>query len=92
MSEHTFRIKPIHEQAIPAALEKAERYRLLNDPTQAESICRDVLRVRPDHRKALIIIILALTDRFASDWGSAGAHKMARDFALELADDYERLY
>jgi hypothetical protein len=92
MSEPTLKIKPIHEGAIPAALEKAERYRLLNDPTQAESICRDVLRVRPDHRRALTIIVLALTDRFASDWGSAGVHNMAREFALKLTDEYERLY
>jgi hypothetical protein len=35
--------KPITRAAIPAAVEKAERYRLLNEPDGAESICLDVL-------------------------------------------------
>ena len=45
MSE-TFKLKPIHKEAIAESLSKAERYRLLNEPAQAESICRDVLRDR----------------------------------------------
>jgi hypothetical protein len=38
MSE-PFDLKPISIASIPRALEKAERYRLLNEPEQAESIC-----------------------------------------------------
>ena len=38
---------------MPAALEKALRYRLLNEPVEAESICRDVLEVDPDNQAAL---------------------------------------
>jgi len=40
-----FDLKPLSKNAIPAALAKAERYRLLNEPMQAASICEDVLRV-----------------------------------------------
>ncbi len=43
-----FELKPLSGSAIPAALEKAERYRLLNEPAEAESICRDVLKADPD--------------------------------------------
>ena len=39
-----FELKPLSREAIPAALEKAMRYRLLNEPGAAESICHDVLR------------------------------------------------
>ena len=34
-----FELKPLSREAIPRALEKAERYRLLNEPAEAESIC-----------------------------------------------------
>ena len=59
-----FNLKPIHADAIPEALEKAERYRLLNEAAQAESICLDVLSVDPYHQQALIIMLLAITDQF----------------------------
>ena len=42
-----FDLKPLSKDAIPAALAKAERYRLLNEPGEAESICLDVLRIDP---------------------------------------------
>ena len=38
-----FELERISIDAVPAALEKAERYRLLNEPLMAESICLDVL-------------------------------------------------
>ena len=38
-----FELKHITHEAIPHALEKAERYRLLNEPEEAESICLDIL-------------------------------------------------
>jgi len=86
-----FQLKPLSREAIPAALEKAHRYRLLNEPLEAESICRDILRLRPDHEAALISIILALTDQFSSERGAAGA-RTARDYATRLGDEYHRLY
>jgi len=45
-------------------LTKAERYRLLNEPEEAESICRDILDVDPTHEAALVNFLLALTDQF----------------------------
>jgi len=39
--------KPLEKLAIPAAIEKAKHYRLLNESSAAESICRDILRVEP---------------------------------------------
>jgi len=40
-----YELKRLTKEAVPRALEKAERYRLLNEPTEAESICQDILRV-----------------------------------------------
>ena len=40
-----FALKPISRDSLDGALAKAERYRLLNEPTEAESICRDILEV-----------------------------------------------
>ena len=57
-------LKPISIEAVPAALAKAERYRLLNEPSEAASICRDGLQVEPDNQDALIMLLLSLTDEF----------------------------
>jgi hypothetical protein len=57
-------LKPLPKASVPAALAKAERYRLLNDPSAAESICRDILLVEPTHQAALEMLILALADQF----------------------------
>ena len=45
----TFQLKSISRSAIPEALERAERYRLLNEASQAESICLDVLAIDPQN-------------------------------------------
>ena len=58
-------LKPITKEGIPRALEKIERYRLLNEPAEAESICRDILEIEPDHQKALVMLILTLSDQFS---------------------------
>ena len=59
-----FELKPLSKDAIPKALEKADRYRLLNEPAEAESICLDILAAEPDNQRALVMLILALTDQF----------------------------
>ena len=59
--------KLISADGIPAALEKATRYRLLSEPLQAESICRDVLAVDPDNQEATVTLLLALTDEFVEE-------------------------
>ncbi len=48
-------LKRISHDAIARSLAKAERYRLLNEPHEAESICRDVLHTDPDNQEALVI-------------------------------------
>ena len=68
-----FALKPISQASITGALAKAERYRLLNEPNEAESICRDILEVEPDNRQALISLILALTDQFPQELPSSRA-------------------
>ncbi len=55
--------KPISPASVPGALAKAERYRLLNEPGEAESICLDILAVEPDNQQALASLILSLTDQ-----------------------------
>ena len=57
----TFELKTLSPDAVPAALEKARLYRYLNEPGEAESICRDVLDVDPHNQDALIMLLLALT-------------------------------
>ena len=67
----TFELKTLSPEAVPRALEKAERYRLLNEPGEAESICLDALDVEPDNQEALVTLLLALTDQFDTDAASA---------------------
>jgi hypothetical protein len=86
-----FQLKRITADGIPHAMEKAELYRLLNDPVQAESICRDVLAVDADHQDALRCLILSLTDQFSAG-AAATAAREARACIARLADDYERAY
>ena len=86
-----FDFKPISAAAIPLALEKAERYRLLNEPEQAESICRDVLDVEPTHQPALVMLVLAMTDQFGRSEGGPGPQQ-AHEFARKLTDEYQRVY
>ena len=82
--------KPTPLGAVPAALEKAERYRLLNQPGEAESICRDVLAVDPRNAEAQAVLVLALTDQFGDRHGAPLDAALAE--AGRLGDDYERAY
>lgn len=59
-----FELKKLSPEGVERALGKVERYRLLNEPWEAESICRDVLDADPENQEALIQLILALADRF----------------------------
>lgn len=85
-----FELKPIHSTAIPRALAKAERYRLLNEPQEAESICRDILRVDGDNQEALTMLLLALTDQFGKNAG-VGMEQAGKVLA-KLPGEYERAY
>jgi hypothetical protein len=84
-----FDLKPLSKAALPAALEKAERYRLLNEPGEAVSICEDVLAVEPGHQQAMIVLLLALTDQLVDEPAAAGK---AQQVARGLRDEYERVY
>lgn len=86
-----FDLKPLSRDAVPSALAKAERYRLLNEPGEAESICLDVLRVDPGNREAQVTLLLALTDQFLHD-ASPRAPARATEVAAALPDEYERAY
>src|SRR6185295_11580773 len=86
-----FPLKRISPDGIPHALDKAERYRLLNDPAQAESICQDVLAVAPDNQDALRCLILSLTDQFGAS-GAGHTAREARTYIVKLTDEYERAY
>jgi len=83
-------LKPIARAAVPAALQKAEHYRLLNDSAAAESICLDVLEVEPDNQQALVTLLLAITDQLGDELG-AGVTR-ARAVLPRLRDEYRRHY
>ena len=83
-------LKPISHEGIPAALEKARRYRLLNHPGQAESICLDVLAIDEDNADALETLILALSDQFPRHLQPAFDRAML--LLPRLPDDYARIY
>jgi hypothetical protein len=86
-----FELKPLSQDAIPKALERADRYRLLNEPAEAESICLDILEADPDNQRALSTLILALTDQFDRVDFKVG-HTQFQDLLPRLRDDYERAY
>jgi len=83
-------LKSLHKEAIPAALEKAERYRLLNEPGEAESICLDILKADPENQSALITLLLALTDRFSKGYGVSDTQ--ANQLLGRIKGEYEREY
>ena len=55
-----FELKTLSREAVPAALERAKHYRLLNEPGAAESICLDILEVDSENQETLITLILAM--------------------------------
>ena len=85
-----FELKKLSAEAVPAALEKAKHYRLLNEPAAAESICLDVLAVDPGNQDAVIDIVLAMSDRFGKDYAVGDTH--VYDFLRQIRDDYARAY
>jgi hypothetical protein len=83
-------LKPITREGIPAALQKAERYRLLNESSAAESICLDVLEIDPTNQEALVMLVLSITDQFGEELAE-GVYR-AREVLPRLTDEYERAY
>jgi hypothetical protein len=88
--ENMFELKPLSPAALPEAMQKAERYRLLNEPVLAESICRDVLLVDPGHQQALAWLLLSITDQFGA--GRPELAREARSLLPRLKSEYEQAY
>jgi len=84
-----FALKPISHDSVAGALAKAERYRLLNEPGEAESICRDILEIEAHNQPAMISLILALTDQIGQDSRAFGD---ALAIAERLEAPYDRAY
>ena len=85
-----YALKQILPSGIPAALQKADKYRELNQPSEAESICRDVLAVDPEQQLGLRILGLALSDQFGPSTGARFAE--AQQVFAGLRDPYERAF
>ncbi|MGO9839211.1 MAG: tetratricopeptide repeat protein [Polyangiaceae bacterium] len=85
-----FDLKRLPRASLEAAIAKAAHYRDLNQPEEAESICRDVLDVDARHQVALRLLGLALTDRLQT--GHVGLFEQAIDAFEKLTDEYERIY
>jgi hypothetical protein len=85
-----FELKTLSPEAVPRALAKAERYRLLNEPGEAESICLDALEIEPDNQEVLAMLLLALTDQFGTEDSTSVAE--AWKTVARLRDEYERAY
>jgi hypothetical protein len=85
----TIELKTLSPGAVPAALEKAHLYRLLNEPAEAESICLDVLEIDRNQQEALVTLLLALTDQFDEEPTAFGE---ARAVVERLASPYSRAY
>ena len=83
-------LKPISRNGIPEAISKAQVYRYLNEPGEAESICRDILAAEPDNQDALRLLGLAITDQFTGEVSDryAEAERLFRG----LTSEYERFY
>jgi hypothetical protein len=83
-------LKSISRAGIPEAIAKVELYRYLNEPEEAESICRDILAVDAEHQLARRMLGLAITDQFT---GFAGdRYSEVADLFNGLTDGYERSY
>lgn len=83
-------MKSISQEAVPRALELAERYRLLNEPEQAASICHDVLATDPNNAEALRNLILATTEQFGTLHGAR--LEDADAIVKRMGTEYEQAY
>ena len=90
MNKTAHDLKTISVDAIPRAVQKAERYRLLNQSWATESICLDILDVDPTNQPVLVMFLLSLTDQFAAEPGVLVAR--AHAVLARLTDEYQRQY
>ncbi|HET9012090.1 MAG TPA: hypothetical protein VFN38_09775 [Gemmatimonadaceae bacterium] len=83
-------LKRISNEAIPRAVQKAERYRLLNQSWATESICLDILEVDPTNQPVLVMLLLAITDQFGAQ--SRELASRAREVLGRITDPYQKAY
>jgi tetratricopeptide (TPR) repeat protein len=83
-------LKPLGARNLSAAVTLAKHYRDLNQPEEAESICRDILDVAPNNAEALRTLGLALTDQFPAAWMTLFDEACA--IFAKLPVEYERVY
>ena len=81
-------LKPIRKEGIEQALDKVKQYRLLNEPLEAESICRDILAIEPDNQNAIIQFVLTLSDRLVESTSAKEANLMIP----KIQGKYEQQY
>jgi tetratricopeptide (TPR) repeat protein len=84
------KLKPISKAGIGEAISKVEVYRYLNEPGEAESICRDILAVEPDNQTALRLLGLAITDQFTGE--ASDRYSESESLFRSLTSEYERVY
>lgn len=85
-----FKLKSISKESIPAAFERVDRYRKMNEPNDAASICYDILNADPGNQKALITLLLALSEQFVKRLYPA--YTKAISILAQLTDDYSKKY
>jgi tetratricopeptide (TPR) repeat protein len=85
-----YEVKRISTAGIAEAISKAELYRSLSEPEEAESICRDILVIEPKHQLALRLLGLALTDQFTGR--GSDRYRETEEVFRQLQDPYERIY
>jgi tetratricopeptide (TPR) repeat protein len=83
-------LKSISKAGIPEAIAKVELYRYLNEPEEAESICRDILAIDAEHQLARRLLGLTITDQFLGI--SLDRYAEVREIFQGLRDPYERSY
>ena len=84
------KLKSISKAGIPEAVAKVELYRYLNEPEEAESICRDILAIDPQNQLARRLMGLAITDQFIG--ATSDRYIEAQSIFQSLRDPYEQMY
>ena len=90
MERTPHQLKTMSPEAIPRAVQKAERYRLLNQSWATESICLDILEIDPANQQVLVMLLLSLTDQF--DREPRERAQRAQGLLPRLTDEYQRHY
>jgi hypothetical protein len=89
MAQRESQLKKISPASIPRAISKAQRYRLLNEPRESESICRDILAVDKDNQEVIVTLLLSITDQFPQ---MAASVDKANEVLGWLTGAFERAY